>query len=144
MQWTEWALASLSRRPQIPSATSPPLIRQYIRWALGNWQMDWYQFLAPDRAVSKNNHWKTKTDLNLVQFIPLNGICAWHISLCNSTVRQMSTQHENKTFHNSGKWVCQWQTDFLEYLMTHLHWGTSTAGPKYRPWYDKDSHWWKS
>ena len=29
-------------------------------------------------------------------------------------VKQMSTQHENKTFHKSSKWVCQWQTDFLQ------------------------------
>lgn len=28
----------------------------------------------------------------------------WHMCVA---VRQMSTQHENKTFHKSGKWVCQ-------------------------------------
>lgn len=116
-QWIVCTAASLSHRPKISSENQYATNRSV--YYVGFWKTDkWMGINFNCGQIQAYLSLKMITErqrygLGLV-FQPLNGICAWHISLWNCTVRQMSTQHENKTSHKNRKWVCQWQTHCLQ------------------------------
>lgn len=74
----------------------------HIRWTLDKTQMDWSVSLLQQMLLSFK---MILGDKNWPKFRLVHSL-KWHVCLA---VRQMSSQHENKTLDSSRERVCQWQ-----------------------------------